>query len=121
MLKTTPILVLYCVTVLLCLGALMLWPTGTQRLLVVVPQGENAHSALLSTADQYAFSMIAGTSARVVDQVSSNSFIIATPENVSAAFVRHLYGAGALVVVNAAGDFGCVGTQKPASFRRELS
>ena len=119
--RTAPIVTVYCAAALLSVAMLALWPAGTQRLLVVVPSSKTAHQLLTSGTHQYAFHLIAGSDARIVDQVSPNSFIIATPENVSAAFVRQLYRDGALLVINAAGDFGCSGIQKTTPFRSEVS
>lgn len=125
------IVILYAGLIFVALMIVSVWPVGADRLLVVMPGQAAAKSMSPSTVSlnqashHKIYTALSGSDARVIDQVSSSSFIVAVPrgsmtaKGASTDFIRTLYGNGALLVINAAGDFGCGSPQKAPSFRSE--
>jgi hypothetical protein len=119
MVSAPKIVTAYCAVIFSALLLLLFWPANTDRLLVIVSANIKSDVPLLGLGgDQRLYAALDGIDARVVEQVNNHSFIIAIASEKSGEIASQLMSNGAVLVVNAKGDFGCSGSLERPSFRR---
>lgn len=111
----------YCSISFVAIVGLAAWPFNSDQLLVILPS-QASHSSLVGHqgTSQAIFKTLAGTNATLVEQLTSQSYIVSVSTAADHKIIERLYQNGAFLVLNAAGFAGC-GEQKPQqALRREI-